>query len=218
MSDEGGGADIIDYDSQPFIDGSHRSLIPSVAQAVPMARVGHFDWHKTPNRWIVCGCGQWFKVREEQILLHSCLFPSVSHLLGRPRMSSPAYLHQERERAAHIYTEAHEKWMNSASAFTLAAFVPHHQEMGIPEVSDGEEEGRAPIHPSPAPALTPAHAKSPLMEKSENRCDKTPGPTPATVFFLPSSPPFVRHRDLFHPAAESPVAPRKEDFEEEEEQ
>lgn len=42
--------------------------------------VANFDWEKTPNRWISCGCGQAFKASEEERMRLSLFSAPVAPL------------------------------------------------------------------------------------------------------------------------------------------
>lgn len=146
-----------------------------------------FDCRKPPNRWIRCGCGDTFKASGVE---YHITRPSSSPLLT-PLLT---YTRQEKDRAAHIETEAHVKWVDTASAFDLAAFVP------LPPQQ-------------PPPALTP-RPPPPALDKTERTPLATPGPTPATALLLASSPP-PRLWVTPPAAAGSPVVPRREQFEDE---
>lgn len=139
--------------------------------------------------------------RQVRMVFHS---PETIPQASPPRPLAHTLTSQERDRAAHIASEAHEQWVESASPFALAAFVPP----TAPSTPKSHAAGSI-LLPSPtscsAPALVPVQAAtphpqdnaptaaSPLHKNTTNRAltpiKGPPTPTPPTLPLLPSPPP-----------------------------
>ena len=128
-----------------------------------------------------------------------------------PPLLPPPLNQQERDRAAHIHTEQHTRWVDSASAADLGSFVPLHA------VEPPKQSLKQTPTAADAPAPLPASARSPLRSLDNHATTTpkiTPNLTPATASLRPSSPSRLTRALVMAAAAAptSPFVPRREEF------
>jgi hypothetical protein len=153
--------------------------------------------------------------------------PLPSHQSNYNTTTASTAPKQEKDRAAHIQTTIHKRWVESASAFALAAFAPLLSEPTTQPEEEGGGDGGArssahsptqppaslPPPPPPPPVQTPLLRRKPIDPHHVTPATPTPGPTPQTMPLRPSMP--THEGRAVAAGAGSPVVPRKEQFAEE---